>query len=487
MSQQTRTLAILAGFAALAAGAGLYAWYGVQKPDEHAAKVKDRSERLFAPEQVGETAKDGGPLRVEFSKLTITSGGQTTVLEHAPGKDWRITHPVKVGTDRLVIDQVVSQLQASKLKQVIDEKPDEAALVRYGLQPPQFAVAAEAAVGDLGEVRTTKLEGGIENTFDGTVYIRRTGEAQVWSAEGGVRWALQKSTFDLREKTVIAIDEPTLTKVEVKTKDNQYTLERDAQRAWTIAKPFAAMADQQSLTGAFGTLKGERALSFPADTAETRKHFEAPSLDATLTFEGGRTVRLRFAKVGTNAWMLREEGDAAVIAEFPATTPGTLDRNPNDLKDRLVLPFKKEQVAQIVFHAHDAKDLIVERPRGADGGTGDAWLVTAPAKGPAKTFKVASVMWTLGAIKVVTLGEENPKDWGKFGIDSRSKTITLIGYDGKELAKLVIGKEVPGKTQQSYVRGARNQVIEIDNSRLTDLPNVVGDLLEGAAATDGGK
>lgn len=484
MNQANRTLVILAGFTVLAIVAGLYA-FRIDKTDKTEAKQKDRDTRLFEPLKVDEALPDGGGAKAEFTKVTVTSNGETTVLTREVGKEWQVISPVKAGADKIVIDQVVSQLQQAKFKQVIDDKPDTDALVRYGLQPPKFAVAAEAVVGDHGEVRTVKLEGGIENTFDGTVYLRRSGETQVWSAEGGVRWALQKSTFDLREKTTMSFDDAKVVKVEVKTKNNAYTLERDAQKAWMITQPFTAAADQATLAGMLGTLKNERALSFPADTPEARKEFDAPQVDATFTVEGGGTFRIRMVKHGTNEWALREEGSVGVLAEFQATIAGQLDRNPNDLKDRLVLPFKKELVAKIVFHQPDAKDLVVERPAGADGGTGEAWKVTAPEAGPAKTFKVASVMWTLGALKVASLGEENPKDWGKFGIDSRSRTVTLSGYDGKELAKLVVGKDVPGKLATSYVRGARNQVVEVDNSRLVDLPATLADLLD--APTDAGK
>ena len=370
---------------------------------------------------------------------------------------------------------------------MVEEKPDEAALVRYGLKPPQFVVTAEAQVGEQGEKRALRLEGGIENTFDGTVYLRRDGDPQVWSAEGGVRWTLQKSTFDFREKAVFGIDEAKTTKLEMKSKENAYTLERDAQKNWQLVKPTQGPADQASIVGALGALKAERAISFPADTPELRNNFDEPLVDATFTLEDGGKVRVRFARVGTQILMLREEGAHSVIAELPASAAGQLNRNPGDLKDRLVLTFKKEQVAKIVFHPLDGKELVVERPPGADGGTGESWQVTAPRAGPAKTFKLAAVLWTLGSLKAASLGEENPKDWGKYGLDAKAKSVALYGYDGKELGRLVIGKEVLGKLATTYLRGTRNQVIEGDNSRLTELPAVVEDLLDAPAAPDAGK
>ena len=76
-------------------------------------------------------------------------------------------------------------------------------------------------------------------------------------------------------------------------------------------------------------------------------------------------------------------GPQTVLAEFPASSMGQLNRNPEDLKDRLVLNFKKDQVAKVIFHAADGKQLAVERSRTEDGGSGESWEVVAPRAAPA--------------------------------------------------------------------------------------------------------
>lgn len=485
MSQTNRTLALLSGVTAVAIALGLYAFVGVHQKDEHDARVKDLNERLFSPTRLDETSRDGGFAKIEFRKVTVTSRGETTTVTREPGQEWRVVAPLQTPADKIAIDQVVSQLQQAKFKQVIEEKPDDAALARYGLKPPQFVVTAEAEVGEGREKRTLKLEGGIENTFDGTVYLRREGSPQVWSAEGGVRWSLQKSTYDLREKAILGIDESQCTAVVVKSKLNGFALERGPDKAWRMTRPFQVAADQATLTGIFGALKQERAISFQLDTPEARKKFDDPQFDATLTLETGQAVRLRGAKAAEQYWLLREEGPQAVIAEVSLQAFGQLDRNPQELKDRLILSFKKDQVAKIVFQQADGGEQRVERARNEDGGAGDGWRVTAPKVGPAKTFKVAAVLWTLGAMKASAFDEESPKDWAKYGLDPKAKSVTLVSLDGTTLARLVIGREVPGKAATGYFRGSRNQVVEGDVSRLNELPSTVEDLLEPPA--DAGK
>ena len=50
--------------------------------------------------------------------------------------------------------------------------------------------------------------------------------------------------------------------------------------------------------------------------------------------------------------------------------PAQFERNPGDMKERLMTPFKKGQVAKIVFHQTADKDLVVGRSRN-DAGTAE--------------------------------------------------------------------------------------------------------------------
>jgi len=481
MSQRSKTLVQLLLFAAVATAVGLYAWFGVYKADQAEAEKKDHDERLFAPHKVGEKQPDGGIPAANFVKVTVTARGESTVLERKPGEPWTIVFPVKARADAIVMDGLVSQLQTSKFKSTVEEKPDDAALAKYGLKTPEFSVEAVAEVGDAKEQRTVKLEGGIENTFDGSVYMRRGGESAVYLAEGGVRWSVARSLFELRDKEVLAFEEPKLTSISFRTKDNDFTLARNAEKQWAITRPFEALADAQTITGMLGALKGERAQAFPQDTADARKALglEAPLVDATFTLEDGKTVRVRVGKPagdgGDKLYALREDAGGAVLAEMQPTLTSQLLRNPKDLRDHTVLHFKKETVSKVVFHNADGSELVAEK--GVPGGAANDWRITAPIVAPAKTFKIASVLWTLAQLKAPEFGEENPKDWGKFGLDAKARWVAL--FEGPtEVARFTIGNEIPAKPKTYWVRGTRNQPAEVDGSRFTELPSKPEDLAD---------
>lgn len=487
MNQMGRTLAVLVVLLAAGLAVGFYAWKGVYEADEKETKQKDVDEHLFMPTTSDERGADGSVASAEFVRVKVTSGPETTVLERDSGKEWKMTSPVQANVDKLVVDGLLTQLQSAKFKYVADENPDAAALAKYGLDKPAFELEADALVGDAKSKRTVRLIAGAENSFNGSIFMRRNDEKQVWGAEGGVKWSFQKSTFDLRDKEVAPIDEAKLTHIDVKTKNNAYALRRDDDKMWTVV-PAAPKkgeevlpADNGAIAGALNGLRSEKAIAFPTQGPEALG-FDDPFETLNFTTDGEPMV-VKLVKAGGDAgekiYAWRQNAKGTVLAEVSANALSHFDRRPYDLRDKSVALFKKDAVVKVTFHLPDVGADIVAEKEVVDGGGGaETWRVTAPTQGPAKQFKLASLLWTIASIKGVLVVEETPKDLKKYGLDETAKWVSLSGADGKELTRLTIGKDVPGHLGNKYFKNTKGQVVEADGSRLTDLPHKLDDLLD---------
>ncbi|MBI3185646.1 MAG: DUF4340 domain-containing protein [Myxococcales bacterium] len=497
MRQTTRTLWMLAALALLAAGLGLYAYYGVEKGDQREQERKEVTDLLFSLRREGEKAADGSALQLEFTSITVSAKGETTVLEREGG-EWRITSPIRAKADKVTVDSLTSQIQTAKLNAKVEENPDQAALAKYGLEPPAFTVSAYAYVpdekgggkDDPSRRREATVHGGIENTFDGSVYLKKEGDPAVYSAAGGVRWSLEKTTYELRDKEVMSVDEAKLKSIEVRAKANSYALERDEKKAWKMIRPVAIEVDASAVTTMLSSIRYDRATAFPKDTPEERAALglEAPQSDVTFTLESGEKVRLRLARraldAGEKAHALREESSGATLAEVSPVAVSALDKSPADLKDKSLLAFDKEQVARIAFKLASGQEVLVERSP-TDAGWSEDWQVVAPERGPAKKWKLSSLLWSLASLKAAQLGEV-PKDWSKYGVDAKSRSVALFGRDGQELSRLWLGKEVDGKPGTLYARGVKPELGEVDSGRLSELPSALTDVLDRPAPTDAG-
>ncbi|XXF80446.1 DUF4340 domain-containing protein [Myxococcaceae bacterium GXIMD 01537] len=470
------SVAALLAASVLAGGLGLYAWRGTKEAGKPKPGPGASEERLFAAPGKGQAAP-------ALTRITVTARGGTTTLERGDS-GWRLTAPVSAPADRRAVEALLTQLQSARLRATVEENPTEADLARYGLSPPAFTVTAS---GDDGAASVT-LHGGIENPFDGSVYVRREGDPRVHTAEGSVRLALDKGPFELRDKEVLALDPASVRSIEVKTRAHAWTLERGDDKAWRLMKPSARLADEARVKELLSSLKSQRALAFPPDSAaeRTRMGLDAPMAEARFTLVTGEPVRLRLAvRDGeAHAYALREQGSDATLTEVPAGALTALDVAPGELRDRKVLNFKREDVRRVVFQPDEGgAPFSVTRLKGS--GVVDDWEVDAPSRARAQKWKLVAVLGGLSALKASAFVEAPSKRGEKYGLTASSRGVTLLGADGQVLARLSLGQEVPNEPGRLYAQGSGDEVMEVESSRLNDLPEALADLLEPAPSDAG--
>jgi len=485
------TKSLLASLGGLAVAGGLVAWafYGVHGGEERESQRKEVADRVFSAAAEVARPPDGGSPDISFTSFDVVAKGETTRLERREGA-WSVVTPLLAPADRFAVDALSSQLQTAKFKAVVEEAPDAEALKKYGLDAPRFAVTGTATFPD-GSTRTVKLEAGIDNPFDGSVFMRRDGDKAVYAAEGGLRYALEKNSFDLRDKELFsAVEEAKLTGVRVRVGDNAYELERVA-GAWQLKSPLSTPADGTAVTSLVASLRGERAQAFPEDSEARRKALglDAPRAEATFTREGGEPVRARFVDgEGGRVLALVEAGGSAQLAELQPSVLAALDKNPADLRDKSVLSFKPDAAARVSVFANGGSvpTLVLAKARAEDGGVKDTWELAAPTAGPAKTFKATAWVYGLSSLKAQAFGEASPKDGGKtYGLSADGPRVEVADAAGKPLATLLRGKGSSGG--RAFARGTRDQVLEVDGARLQELFPAESALLDTPApAPDAG-
>ncbi len=484
MNAATRSMVVSLGGLAVAGGLVAWAFYGVHQGEEQETKRKEVADRIFSAVAAVEKAPDGGSPDISFSSLEVRAKGEVTRLEKKDGR-WQVVMPLMAPADRFAVDALQSQLQTAKFKAVVEESPDDAALKTYGLDAPRFALTGTATFPD-GSTKTVKVEAGIDNPFDGSVYMRREGDKAVYAAEGGLRYTLEKGTFDLRDKELFSVlEEPKLKRIRVKTPTTSYDLAR-GEKAWTLQAPLAADADGTAVTALVVGLKGERAQAFPEDSESRRKAlgFDTPKAEATFE-KDGETVRARFVDgEGGRVLALVEAGGTAQLAELLGTALTTLEKRPADLRDKTVLTFSRDAVARIAAYGSGgaAPTWVLEKARTEDGGVTDRWMLAAPEAGPAKAGKVISLLYSLGNLKAAAFVEDG-KETRRLGLGPDAARLELQDAAGSTLATLTRGGSASeGKV---YVRGSRTQILELDVTKLQDLFPSPADLGDAPAADAG--
>ncbi|MCP3103868.1 DUF4340 domain-containing protein [Myxococcus sp. K15C18031901] len=479
MSRARPVLAGLLATTALGATLALSACDSRKKGGPRDAEPQAAAEKLFAA-----PTPPGAPAPV-FTHVTVRAQGDTTELTRGSDGKWTLTAPVKARAEDTAVEAILGTLESSKSSTLVDAAPTDAALAKYGLKPPVFSVTARTSADGPEAPHAVTLHGGVENTFDGSVYVRREGDPRVYAAQGSVRWSLDRGTFSLRAKEFLGgLDVASLTAIDVKTREQAYSLTREpGGKAWRLVKPLAERADEAKVAGLLSDLKDQRALAFLDDSAATRKKLglETPGVDARFTSTAGEPVRVRLSRAvvdgESRVFALREQGAVVVLGEVPDSALTALDVDTQDLKDKHVLHFRREDVRRVVFQPGNGAPVItVENTNTADAGTA-VWEVTTPTPGKALHFRMVALVRALNTLRASAFGEARPRDWSRFGIGETSPLVVLSGAGGRELARLVLGHEVPDGSGERYARGAGDEVVEISVEGL-DLPHRPEDLME---------
>ncbi len=327
MKARSRPIASMLVLLALAAGAVAFAWFGIERRDAAGAARAGTEARLFA----------FAPADVE--RLTVAAKGDVTLLAR-DGRNWRVEAPVRAAAERSTVDALVDRVANLSRKAVVFAGPRPADLSRYGLAPPR----AEVTLALAGGRKPAVLALGDENAFDGTLFVR-AGEGPVVLVDGEARWAIERGTFDLREKRLLPFEEGDLARVEVSAPGGGYVLAREAGPGWRLASPEAGPADAAAVARVLSAIRGLRATEFVPDRATTLPaDFGRPRFRVVLVDRAGTSRALRIAGARTppgqpvdRVLRAQVEGSSEVALLAPGAA-ADLDQPPAALREKRPQP-----------------------------------------------------------------------------------------------------------------------------------------------------
>ena len=351
---------------------------------------------------------------------------------------------------------------------------------------------------------------------------------------GAVIWSNKKQAAKAKEPSttsakIVSIPDDQIKEIRLKKASGDSVDLRRENGKWAIAEPKALPADSDAMSSLTSTLSSVTADTTVEDNATDLASFGLanPSLDVQVTKKDGKTVDLLIGDDTPN-----NSGAYAKVANDPhvytvaSYIKSSLDKKPDDLRDKRLLPFESDKLTRVEF---DAKGQAVEfgkngqgdweilkpRPLRADGGQVDTLvgklrdakmdLSLAPdeaAKKFAAATKVASASVTDNA-GTQTLEVRKDKDntyyakgSGVEGIykiasdvgdglnkgleDFRNKKLFDFGFS--DPSKVVLQNATYTKSGDKWTSGAKN----LDNSSVQDLIDKLRDLAATKFAEKGG-
>lgn len=306
----------------LALGLGYYA-YVVEPTKESTRDVKLKREKVFTVESD------------QIESLTVkAASGEVTTLKKDHGT-WKITAPQAMAADAAEVSAITTAIAGLEEERVVEETPPS--LKEFTLDPPRISLSFTKT----GDPATHRLDLGVKTPMGADLYAKVEGQTKVFLIGSYREDALNKTTFNLRDKTVLVFDRDAAnflkvdggkTPVVLAKKDNQ----------WRLSVPFDSAADFGAVDGLVGRLFQGQMKSFVADdgTKEFKKYgLDTPAATVTIGAGAGKYELALGGKDGAGNVYARIGGQPAVFT-LEASLLDDLTRPAGDLRQKDVFEFR---------------------------------------------------------------------------------------------------------------------------------------------------
>jgi hypothetical protein len=368
------------------------------------------------------------------------------------GEGWQIVEPVKAPAAASEVSSLTSAIAGLEIVRVIDEKPADFA--QYGLATPRFEVSFTSAEGK----PSGRLQVGAKTPTGGDLYARRNDEPRVFLIPAYQESSLNRSTLDLRDKTLLRIERDAIDGVELVSGGAPVVLAKQGED-WRITKPISARADSGTVDSLVGDIDLAQFKSVAADSpsADELKKFglDRPATTVTLNAGSSRATLQVGAKAGDEGVYARDASRPEVVI-IDATLAETLARGAEEYRRKDIFDFRAFTATRAEI-TRGGQTLVLERVKG-EGETPDTWRRVSPNAGDADKSKVETLLTSLADIRATSFTDSTART----GLDKPAMTVFVKFDDGKKEERVSFGRSgssvyasIPGETGAAQVDASK--------------------------------
>jgi hypothetical protein len=222
-------------------------------------------------------------------------------------------------------------------------------------------------------------------------------------------------------------------------------IQKDPSGKWKLTQPARADADDSSVGSLLAALAAsdvKRTLEKKPGAADLKSFgLEPPAVKVSITLKNGLTLPTLAVgaktPLGDSAYARRGSDPGVYLTDGSILL--TLEKEPNQLRDRTFFVFPRDQVTKIAITTPKQALTLAK-------GEKEEWTLEAPVKKTAKTEAANEYLSALARLRAKTFADDQPADLKQYGLDRAPLKISLDGKDGKNLAALQVG----GKSADGY-------------------------------------
>lgn len=200
---------------------------------------------------------------------------------------WFIEKPYIASADQKAIYGMLEHTLNANIDGILFEEAPEGKLEELGLEPPYLTASLKTSLG-----ATISFSLGDRGPTQNISFLKFAGEERILRVHADVRSELDKDVYDLRDKTVVAIDPQKLKKVEIIWgKGGKITAHNPQGKAWDTEGLPVGKTDLTKLLAALYGIKEAEASAFIDENPTDLKPYGLERPRLTLKFVDDKNLQ----------------------------------------------------------------------------------------------------------------------------------------------------------------------------------------------------
>src|SRR4051794_18187623 len=403
------------------AGLGAYIYFVTSKVPAGGSTSDDaKKDKVFTSLQAD---------KIEEVKVSTAAGDATTLKKD--GTAWKITQPSELPASESDVSQLTSALGQADIVRVIDENPSN--LNDYGLSNPRVEIDFKAA----GDKDYRKLFIGEKTPTGGDFFAKRNDEKKVFLISATQDTSLNKTTFDLRDKTLLKFERDKVDAIDIESGGKDTKLAKEG-GDWKMSKPVQTKADFGAVEGLVGRLQTVQMKSIVSDNAtpaDLKKYgFDKPEATVNLGLGSARATLLFGNKAADNTVYARDASKPTVVTVESALLDD-MKKSADEYRRKDVFEFRPFNATQVEI-TRNGQTITLERTKGQGENAPDKWKRVSPTPGDLDKEKSDSLLGKLSNIRVTSFADASAKT----GVDKPALSVVVKFDEGKKEDRATFGQ-----------------------------------------------
>jgi hypothetical protein len=366
--------------------------------------------------------------KVDQVTIKSESGDRTTVQKQS-GK-WQITQPSAVTADEAELSGITSNLSSVEVQRVVDEQASD--FKQYGLEPARVEVAFKAGGQDRRLLIGQKTPSGTE------LYARLPDKPRVFLISSYLDSTFNRSTFDLRDKTILKIDRDKVDRVEVVTPDRTLTFSKKGSD-WRMTSPVDARADFGAVEGIVGRLNTAQMKALTAAEGGDPKEYglDKPAVTVHLG-SGSSQAGLAIGKSAGDGVVYAKDLSRPMIFTIESAVADELKKPADDFRVKDLFDARSFNTTRVEV-VRGGQTIVFEKSKVPAKGTEpqkEVWKQTAPSAKDVDSAKVDALLTALTNARAASFVDKAAAT----GLESPELSVVLKYDEGQKQERVAFGR-----------------------------------------------